>query len=113
MTSISSPSPSPSPLFTTLDLNAGSNHGDEYEGPVSLLKLARCIDPAQAQGRILLMPALNLPAVQANTPLPEQGDVVEAGQPVGRVHFIDTGLRSSARVQSMARWLDSCPSPVR
>jgi hypothetical protein len=51
--------------------------------------------------------------VQANTPLPEQGDVVEAGQPVGRVHFIDTGLRSSARVQSMARWLDSCPSPVR
>jgi N-alpha-acetyl-L-2,4-diaminobutyrate deacetylase len=47
----------------------GGNHGDEYEGPVSLLKLARDIEPAQVQGRILLIPALNLPAVQANTRL--------------------------------------------
>jgi predicted deacylase len=47
----------------------GGNHGDEYEGPVSLLKLAREVEPAQVQGRIIMMPALNLPAVQANTRL--------------------------------------------
>ncbi len=47
----------------------GGNHGDEYEGPVSLLKLAREIEPEQVHGRILLVPALNLPAVQANTRL--------------------------------------------
>jgi predicted deacylase len=47
----------------------GGNHGDEYEGPVSLLKLARTIDPTQIQGRIIMMPALNTPAVLNNTRL--------------------------------------------
>lgn len=47
----------------------GGNHGDEYEGPVSLLNLARAIDPSQVRGRILLLPALNTPAVHANTRL--------------------------------------------
>lgn len=47
----------------------GGNHGDEYEGPVSLLKLARGLDVANVRGRILLMPALNLPAVQNNSRL--------------------------------------------
>ncbi|MCS7057233.1 MAG: succinylglutamate desuccinylase/aspartoacylase family protein [Thermoflexales bacterium] len=47
----------------------GGNHGDEYEGPVTLLNLARYIQPEQVHGRIILVPALNLPAVQANTRL--------------------------------------------
>ena len=47
----------------------GGNHGDEYEGPVTLLKLARDIRPDRVRGRIILVPALNLPAVQANTRL--------------------------------------------
>lgn len=47
----------------------GGNHGDEYEGPVTLLKLARDIAPERVRGRIILLPALNLPAVQANTRL--------------------------------------------
>lgn len=47
----------------------GGNHGDEYEGPVTLLKLARAISLEQVCGRIILVPALNLPAVQANTRL--------------------------------------------
>ncbi len=47
----------------------GGNHGDEYEGPVTLLKLARAIQPEHVRGRIILVPALNLPAVRANTRL--------------------------------------------
>jgi predicted deacylase len=47
----------------------GGNHGDEYEGPVSLPKLARDIDPAQVQGRVIIVPMLNPPAVQVGTRL--------------------------------------------
>jgi predicted deacylase len=47
----------------------GGNHGDECEGPVTLLNLARELLPEQAQGRIILVPLLNRPAVQAGTRL--------------------------------------------
>jgi N-alpha-acetyl-L-2,4-diaminobutyrate deacetylase len=43
----------------------GGNHGGEYEGPVCLLKLSRELEPEDVQGRVIIMPALNLPAVQA------------------------------------------------
>ncbi len=46
-------------------LFVGGNHGGEYEGPVALLKLSRSLEPEQIQGRVILLPALNLPAVQA------------------------------------------------
>jgi len=41
------------------------NHGDEYPGPVAILKLMRELQAAQVQGRIILIPALNFPAVKA------------------------------------------------
>jgi predicted deacylase len=41
------------------------NHGDEYEGQVALLNLARAIEPRDVNGRIIILPALNYPAVQA------------------------------------------------
>jgi predicted deacylase len=47
----------------------GGNHGDEYEGPVTLMKMARAIDPAQVQGRIIMVPMLNRPAGMAGTRL--------------------------------------------
>lgn len=47
----------------------GGNHGDEYEGTVTLPKLARAIDPAQVNGRIIMVPMLNSPAGQAGTRL--------------------------------------------
>ncbi|MDQ0394660.1 succinylglutamate desuccinylase/aspartoacylase family protein [Labrys monachus] len=43
----------------------GGNHGDEYEGPIALGELIRSIDPATIQGRIIAIPAINLPAVTA------------------------------------------------
>ncbi len=45
------------------------NHGDEYPGPVAILKLMRELKAEQIQGRLILLPALNLPAVQAATRL--------------------------------------------
>jgi N-alpha-acetyl-L-2,4-diaminobutyrate deacetylase len=46
-------------------LLVGGNHGGEYEGPVSLMKLSRELQPEEVQGRIIMLPALNLPAVLA------------------------------------------------
>ena len=44
-------------------LTAGT-HGDEYDGQVALLNLAREVDPARVQGRIIIIPSLDLPAVE-------------------------------------------------
>lgn len=43
----------------------GGNHGDEYEGPIAIGELARDLDPAMIQGRLILMPANNVHAVRA------------------------------------------------
>lgn len=42
----------------------GGNHGDECEGPVALMKLARRLQAEEVHGRIIIIPALNLPAVR-------------------------------------------------
>ena len=47
----------------------GGNHGDEYEGPIALMKLARALDPAEINGQVIVVPALNFPAVMAGTRL--------------------------------------------
>jgi len=46
-------------------LASGGTHGDEFEGPVALMKLARALKPEEVQGQVILIPALNLPAVRA------------------------------------------------
>ena len=50
----------------TLYLGAG-NHGDEYEGQIVLARLIRELDPGALQGRLIIMPAQNLPAAMAGT----------------------------------------------
>jgi len=45
------------------------NHGDEYPGQVAVLKLMRELEAAQIQGRLILIPALNMPAAKAATRL--------------------------------------------
>lgn len=50
-------------------LFTGGNHGDEYEGPIALLKLARELTADQVRGRVLIMPGLNYPALTAGTRL--------------------------------------------
>ncbi len=43
----------------------GGVHGDEYEGPIALMKLSRILEPHHVNGRVIIIPALNLPAVLA------------------------------------------------
>ncbi|MEW9808273.1 succinylglutamate desuccinylase/aspartoacylase family protein [Mesorhizobium sp. ZMM04-5] len=43
----------------------GGNHGDEYEGPITLGELIRGLDPAEVSGRLIFIPAINQPAVVA------------------------------------------------
>lgn len=45
----------------------GGNHGDEYEGPIVLGELIRDLDPGSIQGRLIIVPAINLPAVNAGS----------------------------------------------
>ena len=48
----------------TMLLSAGV-HGDEYEGQIVLRRLLRDLGPTSLRGRLILLPALNLPAVRA------------------------------------------------
>jgi N-alpha-acetyl-L-2,4-diaminobutyrate deacetylase len=47
----------------------GGNHGDEYEGPIALMKLVRTLDVAEISGQVIVIPSLNFPAVMAGTRL--------------------------------------------
>ncbi|NUU67960.1 N-alpha-acetyl diaminobutyric acid deacetylase DoeB [Enterobacteriaceae bacterium BIT-l23] len=51
--------PGPTALLTA------GNHGDEYEGIIALLKLARELRVDEVQGRVIIVPMMNAPAVQA------------------------------------------------
>jgi len=48
-------------------LFVSGTHGDEYEGQVALCNLARSLKPEAIQGRVILLPAANLPAAVAGT----------------------------------------------
>ena len=50
--------PGPTVLLT------GGVHGDEFEGPVALMKVLRRIEPDQVRGRLIILPALNAPALR-------------------------------------------------
>jgi N-alpha-acetyl-L-2,4-diaminobutyrate deacetylase len=46
-------------------LLTGGNHGDEYEGPVALSKLAQQLSADEVSGRVIIVPFMNTPAFQA------------------------------------------------
>ncbi|MBR8357342.1 N(2)-acetyl-L-2,4-diaminobutanoate deacetylase DoeB [Burkholderia vietnamiensis] len=46
-------------------LLTGGNHGDEYEGPVALAKLAGSLKAADVTGRVIVVPFMNYPAFRA------------------------------------------------
>jgi predicted deacylase len=84
----------------TAFLMAG-NHGDEYEGQIALAKLIRALDPAKIQGRVIIMPAANLPAAMAGARVSPIDDVnlnrAFPGDPNGTptraiAHYIDSVL---------------------
>ena len=79
----------------------GGNHGDEYEGPVTLLNLAHNLEPSDVRGRIIMIPMLNLPAGMAGTRLsPLDGMNMNRafpGEPTGTItsqiaHYVSSTL---------------------
>ena len=82
-------------------LITAGNHGDEHEGPIIARRLIRELDPAQIRGRLIIVPALNYPAVLADTrvsPL-DDGNMnrafpgVAAGTPTFSIaHYVETVL---------------------
>ena len=77
------------------------NHGDEYEGQIALCKLVRELEPGEIRGRIVVLPAANLPAAMAGTRVSpiDQGNLNRAfpGDPDGTptfaiAHYIDSVL---------------------
>ena len=48
-------------------LLTGANHGDEYEGPLALMALMRELPVERLNGRVIIVPALNVPAYLAGT----------------------------------------------
>lgn len=80
----------------TVVFTAG-NHGDEYEGQIALHKLARSLDPGDVSGRVIIIPALNLPAVQAGTRVsPVDG---------GNMNRIFPGARSGTLTPMIAHYV--------
>lgn len=79
----------------------GGNHGDEYQGQIAAMKLARELTPEMVTGRIILIPSLNFPAARSATRLsPLDGMNMNRafpGNPEGNVtsqiaHFLTTVL---------------------
>ena len=88
-------------------LLTGANHGDEYEGPLALVKLRRALQPADIRGRVIIIPALNLPAFRAGarTSPMDGGNMNRAfpGNPKGTItemvaHFVTTRLIGRADI---------------
>lgn len=84
----------------TVFLMAG-NHGDEYEGQVVLTRLIQTLQPEDVRGRVIILPAANLPAAMAGarvSPI-DDGNLNRAfpGDPLGTPtwaisHYIETVL---------------------
>jgi predicted deacylase len=83
----------PTVLFT------GGVHGDEYEGQIALMRLAQTLRCEEIQGRVIVIPAVNMPAVLNDTRLSpiDQRDLNRCfpGNPRGTfsemlAHFIDS-----------------------
>lgn len=106
-------------------LLVAGNHGDEYEGQVALMKLARMLGPENLSGRIIILPALNFPAVDAGrrvSPL-DNGNLnrLFPGDPAGTptqmiAHYVSDVLLPMAHLvvdlHSGGRSLDYVPSAL-
>ena len=87
---------------------SGGVHGDEFEGPIALMKLARRLQATEVQGRIIITPCLNLPAVMAGKRCsPMDGlnlNRVFPGEPNGSVtmtiaHYVSAVLLPLCEIQ--------------
>ncbi len=88
-------------------LLTGGNHGDEYEGPVALMKLLQRLPSMSIRGRLIVIPALNFPAFlngSRTSPI-DRGNLnrlfpgARNGQPTEMIaHYVETELLPRADV---------------
>jgi len=82
----------------------GGNHGDEYEGQIALMKLVRSLDPAEIQGRVIIIPHLNYPAMRANARLsPIDG---------GNMNRAFPGKRDGTITEMIAHYINGAVLPL-
>jgi predicted deacylase len=76
----------------------GGNHGDAHEGTLVLGQLARELDPAAVSGRLIILPAINPPALLAG----QRSSAID-GKDMKRVWPGDPEGTVTERIES---WLD-------
>ena len=88
-------------------LLTGGVHGDEYEGPIAISRLAQDLRAEDVAGRVIMLPAINPPAVLNDTRLsPADGQDMNRrfpGDPRGTIsemiaHFLDGAILPLADV---------------
>ena len=91
-------------------LLTGGVHGDEYEGPIALMKVARELEADAVNGLIVIITCLNLQAVLAASRLsPIAGRRKQALAPARRRH--QPGLRAADHDASHRRRGAQRPNP--
>ncbi|MBT7648652.1 MAG: N-alpha-acetyl diaminobutyric acid deacetylase DoeB, partial [Rhodospirillaceae bacterium] len=82
----------------------GGNHGDEYEGQIALMKLVRSLDPGEVQGRVIIIPHLNYPAMRANARLSPIDD--------GNMNRAFPGKRDGTITEMIAHYINGAVLPL-
>src|SRR5690242_10064112 len=85
-------------------LLTGANHGDEYEGPLVLMELMRSLRLERLNGRLIIVPALNMPAYQAGTRV----------SPIDQVNLNRTfpGDRNGTPTEMLAHYIETVLLPL-
>lgn len=87
----------------TVFLMAGT-HGDEYEGQVVLCKLIRTLEPGEVRGRVIVMPAANLPAALAGARVSPLDD--------GNLNRVFPGDPDGSPTYAIAHYINSVLFPM-
>lgn len=89
----------PGPVVLVL----GGVHGDEFEGPTAIMRLARDLPPDAVRGHLVLIPAANAPAFAAGTRCsPLDG---------GNLNRAFPGCADGTPTQMIADWLQNVMIP--
>ncbi len=80
------------------------NHGDEYEGQIALTKLIKALEPDAIKGRVIILPAANLPAAMDGARVsPIDG---------GNLNRSFPGHANGTVTQQIAHYIDSVLFPL-
>lgn len=80
------------------------NHGDEYEGQIALTKLIKSLEPDAIKGRVIILPAANLPAAMDGARVsPIDG---------GNLNRSFPGRADGTVTQQIAHYIDSVLFPM-